>query len=272
MPFAKTSQGKIYYEISGPENCPPVVLLRGLGCWTEHWVGWHEGLSKTLRVIIVDNRGLGKSTVPIYPWNSMSDLARDILAVLKTERIARAHIVGTSLGGMIALQFGIDFPDSALSLTAINSSVGGSGHLRLTVPAIKILTTAPVSGGVSYARLAELLTAPSSPPEVRKKISKEWHDIEKRHRQPIRAVTCQLALAMRWSAWKDFSKLKMPVHIIASSDDQFVPRGNSLFIAEKTPHAKLTTINHSGHEPHIDQPEELMRVMTQFFKTIDHQK
>lgn len=267
MTYVKTPQGKLYYEVTGKGF--PVVLIRGLGCCSEHWMGWENDLNKTHRVIVLDNRGLGKSTQPIRVWHTMSDLASDVATVLKAERISKAHIAGVSLGGMIALQFGLDYPEITESITAVNSSIGGSGHLRLSVNALRALTLKPIQGNKSYRQLARLLTASNASDEVLRKIYQGWCEIESRYPKPYASVIAQLSIASRWNDWPSLAKIQAPVHIISSDDDQFVPRGNSLFLSEKIPSSKLSRLADSGHEPHIDQPEELLKVVTDFFQKIE---
>lgn len=266
MPFAKTDQGKIYYESSG--KGVPLVLVRGLGCIAAHWVGWERRLTSKFQVITLDNRGLGKSTVPIRPWQSMSDLASDIDAVLNTERVERAHIAGVSLGGMIALQFGLDHPDKTLSVSAVNSSVGGSGHLRMSVEALQFLTASSLAGKPNYETLAKLLTATNSTEEARQKVCKEWKAVDSKISDPARSIASQLAIAFRWRAWRRFKELKTPVHIICGDDDLFVARGNSIFLASNIPGALFTTLENCGHEPHLEQPDQLQRVMEDFYAGI----
>lgn len=269
MPFAKTVDGKIYYEIAG--RGPALVLVRGLGCVAAHWVGWERRLTKNYQVITLDNRGLGQSTVPIRPWQSMSIFAADIKTILKTERIQKAHIAGVSLGGMIALQFGLDFPESTISLTAINSSIGDSGHIRMTIQALQFLAKSSLKGKPSYETLSKLLTSANSSVEARSKVYTEWREIDSRHPNPATAVASQLAIALRWKPWRRFTELKTPVHIICGDDDRFVARGNSLFLSEKIPNAKLTTIASCGHEPHLERPDELQQVMEDFYRSIPNQ-
>ena len=266
MAFAKTGLGNIYYQVEGEGT--PVVLIRGLGCWSDHWGGWEQSLTEKYRVITLDGRGLGRSTVPIFPWDSMSTLAGDVLAVLDTEQIPSAHIVGVSLGGMIALQFGMDHPDRTKSITPINSSVGGSGHLRLTVSAFRLISSGHKKRSEFFDELSKLLISPKSSKESLLKISRDWRAIEERYPPPVRAVTCQLLLSLRWRPWQKFSNMNVPVHIIYGEDDRFVPKGNSLFIAEKTPQAKVTAMADSGHEPHIDQPEALTITLVRYFESI----
>jgi 3-oxoadipate enol-lactonase len=245
----------IYYEVKGEGE--PIVLIRGLGRWTEHWCGWHELLTQKFKVLTLDNRGLGKSTRVVRGWHSMEDLAADVWEVLQTESIERAHIFGVSLGAMIALQFGHDFPQKALSVTAVNGSIGGSGHLRMTVPAAQALLMSPFNRMHYHQNIMKILLSPHCTKDVVDRYAAQWKMIDDAHPLPIRSVGAQLIIALKWNNPSLLSRIKVPVHIVVGTDDIFVPVGNSLFIHEKTPGSHLHKIQQGGHELHLDHPDEL---------------
>ena len=126
MAYVKTPNGKIHYKIRG--TGAPVILIRGLGCWSDHWFGWDKLLAKTCKVITYDKKGLGASTTFMNPWHSLKELADEVAIILKQERIEAAHIVGTSLGGMVGLIFALEYPEMTKSLTVVASSIGRSGQ------------------------------------------------------------------------------------------------------------------------------------------------
>jgi len=264
MRFAKTPHGKIHYAVKGEGT--PVVLIRGLGRWSAHWSGWDENLAKSFKVITLDNKGLGLTTSPMRLWHSLGDLANDIVNVLKQERIDSAHIVGTSLGGMVSLVFAINHPELTSSISVVAASVGRSGHPRISMRATKMLARAPILGDRIYDELAVLLTSPKSPDSVRKKLAKDWLEEDKKYKQPVGTVIAQLIACLRFRRWEHLENIKCPTQIIVGSDDLFVPRGNSLFIHSSIPGSKLIEVADAGHEPHIDQPERMTEIVLNFVK------
>lgn len=269
MAYAKSRFGKFYYEIKGSGE--PVIMIRGLGRWSEHWVGFDKRLAEHWKVITFDSRGLGRTTTPLLPWNTMTDLAADIALILRTERIDSAHVVGTSLGGMIALEFAAKFPQMAKSVTAINSSVGRSGHRRLSWGASHALMRAAKTGDKMYPELARVLLATSAPQELVQMLAKDWQEVDKKYSLPIAIVTQQLLVAMRWRHITRVAQaLQCPVQIVSADEDQFVPRGNSLFLANRIPGALFTKIPNSGHETHVDQPEALEKALSDFFTSVSN--
>lgn len=250
MAFVSREKGSLYYEVHGSGE--PLVLIRGLGRWSEHWCGWHLELAKYFKVILFDGRGLGRSTAPIALKHTMSDLANDVKSILDIEKIPRATLFGVSLGGMIALQFAIDFPDKAVALHIVNSSIGRSGHLRMTPKAASVILSAPVKQDQFYRNLAKVLVSKDASDVVVDKFANSWEKIDRNYSKPYATVAVQLAIAARWRRWEDFSRISCPVNIIVSEEDQFVPKGNSLFIHDKIKHSTLTRVPRAGHEIHME--------------------
>lgn len=267
MPFVSTRLGKIFYEIKG--SGPPLVLIRGLGLWSQHWFGWDQHLSKFATVITLDPRGLGQTTVPMRPWDTVETISNDILTILHSEHISKAHILGTSFGGMIALAFGLQHPESTISLSVIASSIGRSGHSRLSHQATKFLLSAPRHGPVFFDSLADLLTAPKSSIDLRMKLAGEFRRVQSIQPFNVPVVLNQLIAALRFRRWERLEQLSPRSLFIVGSHDQFVPKGNSIFLHEKTKGSQFIEVKDAGHEPHVDQPELLTELIHKFCNSME---
>jgi len=268
MPFAKTPHGKISYSIKG--HGPAVVLIRGLGCWSVHWHGWDNLLAKSCTVITFDNKGLGLTTSPMHLWHTVKEIADDIAIILKSERIESAHVVGTSLGGMIGLKFAQEYPAMTQSLSVIGSSIGRSGHMRISLPAIKLLLRAPFIPDTYHEELADLLTSPKTSREKRLKLAEDFRSEDKKQKRPTGAVLAQLIAALRFNRWERLKHIECPTQIVVGRHDQFVPIGNSLFLHEKLPGSKLVEVPDAGHDPHVDKPELMTKIIEDFVAAHDH--
>ncbi|MDO8635287.1 MAG: alpha/beta hydrolase, partial [Dehalococcoidia bacterium] len=97
----------IYYEIHGRGK--PLVLLMGLGCHSGLWLYQVQEFSKRFQVIVIDNRGVGRSDKPAGDY-SIEMMADDTANLLKALAIPRAHILGMSMGGAIAQRFALRYP------------------------------------------------------------------------------------------------------------------------------------------------------------------
>ncbi|WP_336038234.1 alpha/beta fold hydrolase [Halobacterium yunchengense] len=114
---------RLAYERDGPRDAETVVLVEGLGYGRWMWNWQRDALADDYDVLVPDNRGTGDSDAPEGPY-TIAELAADLDAVLADAGVEEAHVVGASMGGMIALQYALDF-DRARSLTLLCTSPGG---------------------------------------------------------------------------------------------------------------------------------------------------
>jgi len=113
----------LYYEVYGDSENTPILLVHGIGADHNMWKPQIKSLPKAgYFVVIPDLRGHGASEVP--DTFRISDCAQDIQALLDTLNISRAHLVGVSMGGMVAQEFVVNYPDRAISLVIVDSLSG----------------------------------------------------------------------------------------------------------------------------------------------------
>ena len=122
MPYAERDGAKIYYESRG--QGPTLLLLEGLGYGLWMWRGQSPKLEGRFRLLLVDNRGVGDSTPLSGPY-SMTEFARDALAVLDAEGVDRAAVLGPSMGGFIAQSIAALAPSRVSALVLSCTSTGG---------------------------------------------------------------------------------------------------------------------------------------------------
>jgi len=115
MPYATIGDIDIYYEIHGPPDAPPLVLIGGWASYRWIWFRQVPAFKEKYKCIVFDNRGAGKSSKPDYPY-TMEMLAADTIGLLDALDIKNAHILGVSMGGMIAQQIASSYPEKARSL------------------------------------------------------------------------------------------------------------------------------------------------------------
>lgn len=108
------------YEVTGPVDAPVVALIHGLGLCRRVWDGVLPDLA-AFRVVNYDLYGHGKSARPPLPAVSLRVFADQLAGLLAHAGVARAHVVGFSIGGMINRRFALDYPDRVASLVILNS-------------------------------------------------------------------------------------------------------------------------------------------------------
>lgn len=165
--FARVGEIEIAYELIGERDQPPVLMIMGLGSQMVHWPdGFCELLAERGYLAIrFDNRDAGHSTrldgVPSRLGGLMAgeavaspyllaDMAADSIGLLDALEIDRAHLVGASLGGMIAQQAAIDFPDRVLTLASLMSTTGDRSVGEASEAASQLLLTRPATERDAY--------------------------------------------------------------------------------------------------------------------------
>lgn len=124
MPKAKIGEVHIYYEEYG--EGPPLIMILGLGQDTATWGFQIEEFSKYFRLILLDNRDSGRSSSCSETYTTET-MAGDILGLMDHLEIERAHLLGTSMGGMIAQQVALMAPDRVVSLVLASTTSWGEG-------------------------------------------------------------------------------------------------------------------------------------------------
>ena len=124
MPLANIGDIQIYYEEYGEGQA--LIMILGIGQDTVTWEFQISEFSKHFRLILLDNRDSGKSSScsEIYTTETM---ARDILGLMDHLGIARAHLLGTSMGSMIAQQVALIAPERVISLVLASTTSWGEG-------------------------------------------------------------------------------------------------------------------------------------------------
>ena len=165
MPQAPSNGITLEYESHGPEIAEPILLIMGLGAQMTRWPAplYEKLVARGHRVIRFDNRDVGLSTKlesagavdmaallvalqagrqPAVPY-LLADMAADAVGLLDHLGVERAHIVGASMGGMIAQLVAADYPRRTLSLTSIMSSTGNPALPRATPEAMAVISGRP---------------------------------------------------------------------------------------------------------------------------------
>ena len=140
MPTARVNDMQLYYEVHGEGE--PLALIVGLGTDISEWDGIVRGLAQRYRVIAFDNRGAGRSDKPDQPY-TIELMADDTEGLLRAIGIERAHILGVSLGGRIALALALRHPERINRLILVSTSA------RVTkrpwwFGALSLLSSAPI--------------------------------------------------------------------------------------------------------------------------------
>jgi pimeloyl-ACP methyl ester carboxylesterase len=257
MPRAKNGAVEIEYESFGEAAAPAILLINGLGSQMTRWPAeFCEQLADHgYRVLRFDNRDTGLSTW-FQPGESysLSDMAADAVAVLDAAGIAKAHVAGVSMGGMITQAVAIEHPERVLSITSIMSATGAPGTLDPTPEAGAVLTVAPPDPTADFEAFLDFQVAnalvigsPAYPwPEgaLRQRAADEYA----RAYNPTGSARQMGAIRADGDRTERLRKLSVPAVVLHGADDPLVRLVGGEATAAAIPGAELRVIRGMGHD------------------------
>ncbi len=284
MTAAQVNGITIEYDEHGDPGGEPLLLVMGLGA---QLIAWPEGfvdllVAKGFRVIRFDNRDIGLSTkidapAPTirqlmlatvarrfaHPAYLLSDMADDAAALLDHLGIAGAHVVGASMGGMIAQTLAIEHPDKVLSLVSIMSNTGDRRHGKIKLQIMRKMPKAlaasrkdPVTGGITAGRLI------SGPHFDETKAREEIVAALARDGDPSGSARQTVAIAGSPDRTEALADVRVPTLVVHGMVDPLVKPSGGLTTAKAIPGAKLLMFPDMGHDLPENRWQEVVEAIT----------
>ncbi len=220
MPLATNGSTKIYWEESGSGD--PLLLIMGLGYPLEMWHRTRPLVATRFRTILFDNRGVGRSDLPSGAW-TIADMAADTAAVLDAAGVRRAHVFGISMGGMIAQEFAIAYPDRVNRLVLGCTACGGPNSIAAAPVVLQtLMARATMTPEEGVRAMAPFIYDSSTP---RERIEEDLA-IRLRTFPTAAGYLGQIGAISKWSAYDRLGEIKAPSLVIHGETDQLVPPGN----------------------------------------------
>ena len=249
MPFAIGPRGaRIHYRVVGDEG-PNVVLLQGLGLASGFWFEQPDLLASDpkdpYRVLLIDNRGTGKSEAPPAPYH-MNQMADDVAAAMVAADFPSAIVVGISMGGMIAQHVALRHPDKVRGLVLMATTMGLPHGRPPGATALATLLSLVFGKPNAAGGLARLLL-PKKHLDRKRELLSEWPAAFKANPMTRHAFVGQLAAVLGHSTGFRLRKIACPTVVITGDDDILVPGVNSERLAKRIPNAMLEIVPGTGH-------------------------
>jgi pimeloyl-ACP methyl ester carboxylesterase len=258
MPFVENQGARIFWDEQG--HGVPVLLIMGLGYSSDMWYRIRPVLAAHYRIIALDNRGVGRSDVPPGPY-PIALMASDAAAVLDAAGIESAHVFGVSMGGMIAQEFALQYPQRVRSLILGCTAAGGPTAVRAEPEAIQMLTRREKMSREQAAEAAvPFIYDPATPRERIDEdiaIRRPWFPSPE-------GYAAQLQGVFGWEAYSRLGQIIAPTLVIHGESDRLVAPGNAKLIAERILGAKLVMIPHASHLFLTDQTEVSLHAILPF--------
>ncbi|HLL54334.1 MAG TPA: alpha/beta hydrolase [Myxococcaceae bacterium] len=259
MPTVTANGIQLAYESRG--EGPPLLLISGVGYGGNFWRPFAALLVDAFRVITFDNRGAGASSKPPGPYTTRQ-LAADAAGLLDALGIEAAHVVGHSLGGMVAQELALGFAGRVRKLV-LASTVGGPNHVPIPPDALELLTNRQGEPMELFRRGVQVATARGFAERHPEKVTEL---LQVKQASPVAPAeyAAQVAAGAGHDAETRLPNLTCPTLILTGGEDRVIPPENALLLAARIPGARVERVSGAGHLLFFERPEVLARLVKSF--------
>jgi 3-oxoadipate enol-lactonase len=235
----------------------PVLLVMGLGYGRWGWEPLIEPLAERYRVLWYDNRGIGDSDKPEGPYTA-AQMAEDAVQVLDEHGVDRAHVVGTSLGGMIAQELALDHADRVAKLALLCTTAGGADAFPMPERTVQLFSDFPtLPPDVALRRFVE--NAVSARGEVVEALV-----ARRTANPPDPAGWLAQAHAGTTYANARAAEIAHETLLLVGDEDNVIDWRNSRALADRIPNARLRVFEGTGHLFFWERPAEVADALKEF--------
>ena len=268
---------ELYYEEHGSGD--PLLLIMGLAADSMAWMFQLPSFAERYRTIVFDNRGVGRSAKPKGPY-TIAAMADDTAGLLKAIGVDRAHVVGVSMGGMIAQELALRHPERVRGLVlACTFPEADEDVKRNRETSLVQLGGAIGRDGVASIDLAAvdpmmlfqtLLPRVFSPAFIQNQLASlmqlfggalQWGF-------SVEAIMAQVEAVMSHNSTERLRDIEAPTLVITGDADLLIPPANSDVIAGRIPGARLVKIPGGTHGFNFETPELFNREVLNFLATV----
>jgi 3-oxoadipate enol-lactonase len=264
MPFVDNGSAQVWWNESGPktDGREALVLIMGLGCSSDMWFRLAPELSRRYRVIILDNRGTGRTRITgAAVVHRVDAMASDVGAVMDAAGERAAHICGFSMGGMIAQEFALDQPRRTLSLTLMGTHPGAAQSVKAKDVVLNILfdqrTRTPLD------RLNALRPHVYAKATDEDRVSED-HEMRLEYYPTVRGYQAQLYGLMAWSALSRLRYIATRTLVLHGMEDGLIPVANAQLLAQHIAGARLETLRNASHWLFTDRTDKTLELLQDF--------
>jgi len=251
----------------------PLLLVHGLGSSAESWLFNVEGLAKHYRVLVPDIIGFGKTDKTTNPAElSLARAARFLAGFLETQGVSKAHVVGNSMGGIISLQFAVDYPQMVNRLVLVDpAGFGEDVHISFRLQALPVIGEIMATPSRRGTRMS-LEVASHKRDFITDELIERFYQLGRqpgmkepflaavRHGITFRGVKKELLAPLQ----ARIPSIKAPTLIMWGRHDQVLPISHLETARRLLPHARVHIFEDCGHIPQMETPDEFNRLLHEF--------
>jgi pimeloyl-ACP methyl ester carboxylesterase len=256
MPKITVNNIEMYYETAGSGEA--VLFIHGLGSSTRDWEMQIPFFSKKYQTITFDLRGHGQSQKPNGAYK-MSLFAKDTAELIKTLNLSSVHVVGISLGGMVAFQLAVDYPQLIKSLVIVNSAP--EFVVRTFKERWQVFMRFAIVRLLGMRKMGEVLSKrlflKDEQEDIRQVFIQRWAEND------MPAYLNALRAIVGWSVADKIQNIKTPTLVVAADND-YTPISSKEAYISKIENAKLIVIEDSRHAVPVEKPDEFNKIVLGF--------
>jgi pimeloyl-ACP methyl ester carboxylesterase len=257
VPSVQLAEIELHYVERGSGR--PLLLVPGIPAIASDWAPLAERLARSRRVIAYDNRGSGASGVTPAPY-SCAQLAADAVALLDALEIERADVFGMSLGGMIAQELALGWPDRVGRLVLGCTHCGLEHAARPDREAGRAFAMETDDWAERMRALAPFAFAYGAGPELRDPfIEKKVGDVQ--HPEGYRG---QISAVLAHDTYDRLPLIDRPTMIVTGDGDRVIPGASSHVLHERIPGSRLEVVAGAGHLFFLERPDGSVRLLEEF--------
>jgi pimeloyl-ACP methyl ester carboxylesterase len=238
----------------------PLLLIQGLGYGRWGWEPIVPGLAARHRVVSFDNRGIGESDKPEGPYTA-AEMAGDALQVLDEAGIDRAHVLGASLGGMIAQELAVAAPERVDKLVLCCTTPGGPSTVPMPEVTVQLFAEAQtLAPEIALRRFVENALGEDPPAGLVDEL------LARRVANPPDPAGWQAQAAAGIGFQGVEGQIAAPTLVLGGTADNVVDHRNAEVLARRIPGARVELLAGAGHLFFWEQPDESVRIINEFLK------
>ncbi len=254
MPNCQLTNANLFYAERGlGDQGEPLLFLNGLSGDHLYWGGQLRYFSKRFRCLAVDNRDVGQSSYADASYTGR-DLANDVAEFLERLEAKPAHVVGLSMGGMIAQQLALSRPELIKSLVLVNTLARADDWFKGTINAFGLIRRQVGTTTGFFAAILSWWVSHRFLEESERTSWLLWLMQQNPHDQRLEGFLRQLEVLAGHDVFDRLSEIRCPTLIVAGEDDCVSPARYSRQMKERLPHAELVVLPGVGHATPIENP------------------
>jgi len=265
--IARNGNVEIYYDVLGSGGAT-LLLIEGIGYSRWMWDRQIEELPRQLKLVVFDNRGVGRSSSPPGAY-SMNDFAEDIQSIIREAGLQNFYVLGVSMGGMIAQEYYYAHKGNVKGLVLSNTNYG-KGSVLPSAEVLKVLSGS-ASAGFTFEGIAERMKGAFSERFTRE--SKNEFDQLIRRRLAIgddaKGYMGQLYAAAAFDSHERLGEISVPTLVITGDRDIVVPPENSFELHKMIPNSRLVVLKDAGHALCIERFRDFNRRVLSFIEEVE---